>query len=160
MRFSVRFILAAATLLGPLSCSRYEWVPDDELPACRNRREPASSRPLTFDQLSVPESASLRGRVVMAANQHPVPGATVVLLMNEPRTTTTDSLGAFSFAEVRAGTYVLRTRRIGYQSRTDSLHAPLASGTALVLPLDTQMLDGPCSGFAALRVRKPWWKLW
>lgn len=160
MRFRVRFALAAATLLGSLSCSRYVWVPDDELPACRNRREPASSRPLTFEQRSASESGSLRGRVVMAANRRPIPWATVVLLMNEPRTTTTDSLGAFTFTDVRPGTYLIRTRRIGYQSPTDSLRAPLASGAALVLPLDAQMLDGPCSGFAALRVRKPWWKLW
>jgi len=159
MRFIVRVIIVAVAALGPFGCARYEWVPDYEMPSCATSRRPTSGPPFTFARDSVEVSNTLHGRVI-SGGPRPIPGASITLLTEPARTTTTDSLGTFAFADVPAGTHLLRTRRIGYRSRMDTLHLPLAAGTALVLPLAAEMIDGPCSGFAAVRVRKPWWKLW
>ena len=160
MRFIVRVVIVAAAATGPLGCARYEWVPDYELPRCAASHRPTSGPPLTFEHDSGGSSNTLRGRVVLPSGSRGIPGTSVTLFAEPARATTTDSLGTFAFVDVPAGTHVLGTRRIGYRSRTDTLRLPLTRGAALVLPLETEMLDGPCSGFAALRVRKPWWKLW
>lgn len=133
---------------------------DDQTPACRNAQRPKTGASFTVEHRSAADGDSLSGRVIQSGNRLPVPGASVTLLAHPTRATTTDSLGAFAFAAVPAGHYLLRTRRIGMQSRMDTLHVAPTGGAPLVLALDTQMLDGPCSGFAAIRVRKPWWKLW
>ena len=156
----LRVIAVVATTTAPLACARYEWIPDSELPACADARRPASHGPVVFERDSAANGNALRGRVIQSGRGEPIPGATVTLLTEPARTTTTDSAGTFTFTEVPAGAFLLRTRRIGYRSRADTLHLPFTERGGLALPLDTQMLDGPCSGFAALRVRKPWWKLW
>jgi hypothetical protein len=160
MSSTLRVILVTAATMGPLACARYEWVPDDELPQCANFHRARSGRSFTIEKASAADSGFLRGRVIQSDNRRPVPGASVTLLAGPPRTSTTDSLGTFTFPGVPAGTYLLRTRRIGEQSRMDTLHVAHGGGATLELPLTPEVLDGPCSGFAALRVRKPWWKLW
>jgi hypothetical protein len=160
MNFTLRAALVAVAAMGPLACARYELVSDEELPACANHNRPVSNRTFTSEQDSSAARGSLRGRVIMSGSRLPLPGTSVTLLTDPPRTTITDSLGAFTFTDVPTGSYLLRTRRIGIQSRADTLHLTHARAATFVLPLDAVMLDGPCSGFAALRVRKPWWKLW
>jgi len=160
MSSTIRVVLLTLAAIGPLACARYEWVSDNQTPACRNAQRPKTGRSFTVEQRPAADSGSLSGRVIQSGNQLPVPGASVTLLTNPTQSATTDSLGAFAFTVVPAGDYLLRTRRIGMQSRMDTLHVVPTGGAPLVLPLETVPLDGPCSGFAALRVRKPWWKLW
>jgi len=163
-RFTFRAFLLAAVMIGPLACARYEWLPDDQTPVCRNyafeSHGPTSLAPLATEPAAVGDSGTLHGRAIAVYNRLPVPGASVTLLTDPQRKTTTDSLGTFTFTDVPPGTYVLRTRRIGYRARTDTLHLARGDGTSFVLTLDQQVLDGSCSGFMAVRIRKPWWKLW
>jgi hypothetical protein len=160
MSSALRAFLLTTVAIGPLACARYEWVPDYETPACASSRRPTSTRPIATEPDSAAANGSLRGRAIVSDSKHAIPGASVTLLADPQRKATTDSLGTFTFTDVPPGTYVLRTRRIGYRTRTDTLHLAHAGSTSFVLTLDQQVFDGPCSGFAAVRVRKPWWKLW
>ena len=164
MSSTLRVFLLTSVAMGPLACARYEWVSDDQTPACRNyafeSHGPPSLVPLVTEPGTVADSGTLHGRAIVFSSRLPVPGASVTLLTDPQRKATTDSLGTFTFTDVPPGTYVLRTRRIGYRTRTDTLHLAHGGGTSFVLALYQQVLDGPCSGFAAVRVRKPWWKLW
>jgi len=71
-----------------------------------------------------------------------------------------DSAGLFSFDSLPQGRYELLTRRIGFAMRRDSLSWPFVRTEMVVIPVKPQPLDGPCSGFAVIRVRKPWWRVW
>jgi hypothetical protein len=153
-------MLVALAAASPLACARYEWVSDDQTPACRNAQRAKSGRSFTVEEGTAADSGSLHGRVLVSASRRPIPGATITLFLDPPRNATSDSLGTFGFTDVPPGTHLISTRRIGYQSRTDTLHIVPARGAELVVPLDEVMFDGPCSGFAVARVRKPWWKLW
>jgi len=70
------------------------------------------------------QQPSLRGAVVSAETREPL-GLTIVTLHPGLGTQFTDAAGAFSFADVGAGTYLLSVRQIGY------------------VPLDTQIVLRP-----------------
>ena len=160
MRFTIRAIVAAIAATAPLACARYEPVPGQSIPAsCANRRPPAGARSFTLEDDSAADSASVRGRVIESNSGRQLPGILVDLLMNPPRTTTTDSLGAFTFKGVQPGTYLLRTRHIGVHPRTDTLYLAHSRSSAFVLPVDLEVSDDPCDAVTIV-VRKPWWKLW
>lgn len=62
---------------------------------------------------------NIRGQVVDAATQQPLPGANVSLLNTDPvRGTNTDAEGEFVLEEVPVGRYALRVSFVGYQSHT------------------------------------------
>jgi hypothetical protein len=159
MRFMVRVLIVAVAATAPLACTRYEWVPDDGLITCNDSARQANGRSFTPDQDPAADSGSVRGRVILSDSRYPLPGTVVTLLTNPTQQTTTDSLGTFTFAGVKPGTYLLRTRRIGVVPRTDTLHLAHTRAVTFVLPLDAVMNDGPCSGFM-IGIPKPWWKFW
>lgn len=152
--------VATAVFLG--ACARHEWVPDYLAPECQGFRRPLSTTFHTeMDAAASPsDSAGLRGRVIVAGTRQPLSDASLVLSTIPPRSVITDSVGQFYFAELPAGTFVLRTRRVGTHGRVDTVTVPLRSVKAVVLPLDLEVMDGPCSGFGIVEVRKPWWKFW
>jgi len=81
------------------------------------------------------QQPSLRGAVISAETREPL-GLTIVTLYPGLGTQFTDAAGAFSFANVGAGTYLLSVRQIGY------------------VPLDTQIVlhsDPPTSLLLVLR---------
>lgn len=81
------------------------------------------------------QQPTLRGTVVSAETRDPL-GLTIVTLHPGLGTQFTDAAGAFSFANVGAGTYLLSVRQIGY------------------VPLDTQIVlhsDTPASLLLVLR---------
>ena len=62
---------------------------------------------------------TIRGQIVDAATQQPLPGASVSLPNTDPvKGTTTDASGAFTLEEVPVGRYALRVSFVGYQSHT------------------------------------------
>lgn len=77
--------------------------------------------------------ALLRGRVVDAGTGAGVEGADVVL-QNRHAHVVTDGRGRFRFDLVRPGRYPIEVRRLGYQTRSDTLEIP--AGTSLEVTLE------------------------
>ena len=149
---------AAAVVLG--ACNRYEWVPDYMAPECQGFHRPLSTGALKRET-SLPDSvASLRGWVVIDGTNEGLSGAVLTLATVPPVAVTSDSLGFFRFERTPRGTFALRTRRVGTRGRVDTVALPLQPDLVVLLPLERDVLDGPCSGFGSVRVPKPWWKLW
>ena len=94
----------------------------------------------------------------------PVHGAVVRLLAPGDTATVagmaTRENGGFNLGPVPAGRYVLAVQLIGYARRQDTVDLSGGRGARVRVRLEAQVLDGPCSGFAVYRVRKPWWRLW
>ena len=90
----------------------------------------------------------------------PINMVQVGLLGGDARLAYSDSTGQFAISFPVSGHYELRVRALGYHTRVDTLLLPLAMDTAVVIALRPVTLDGACSGFATVRVRKPWWKWW
>src|SRR2546423_345074 len=63
---------------------------------------------------------SIRGRVVSSADQRPIPDAHV-FVGGINRAATTNQDGQYVVSDVRAGTYQVRARVIGYGERSDTV---------------------------------------
>jgi hypothetical protein len=76
---------------------------------------------LLVTSISAPAQSLLVGSVIDDGSGEPVPGAQVYLLTASravSRSAVTDSLGVFSFPNIRAGAYRLSARRLGYTPTT------------------------------------------
>lgn len=105
------------------------------------------------------EPGALVGVVTDAWTGERVAGAQVVVLALR-RGATADTAGAFRLDSLPAATYDLVVRSIGYDARdVVGVRVPAAGGVRARIPLRPTVIDG-CPGFAARRVRKPWWKWW
>jgi hypothetical protein len=71
---------------------------------------------------------------------------------------TTGADGRFGFDGLPPGGYVLRIRRIGYESVPYELLLERSAGRAVVVPVRPMATDG--CGFAVIRERLPWWRVW
>ena len=156
-------IFALAGCAGLLiACNRYEWIPDYETDACRNRKvEPSVPVPPPhFIPSSAEGGRSLSGIVMMGGSDKPA-HSRVTLYATPPVVTNTDSLGRFTIS-APPGRYRFLVRTLAYKSVQDSVTFPPPTHSVLAITVDPQalVLDGPCSGFAVARVRKPWWKVW
>jgi hypothetical protein len=153
-------LASCASLL--IGCNRYEWIPDYETDACRNRKAEPSVPvpPPRFVPSSAEGGRSLSGIVVMGGSNKPA-HSQVTVYATPPIGTMTDSLGRFTIS-APPGRYRILVRTLAYNSVQDSVTFPPPTHSTLVITVDPQalMLDGPCSGFLAVRVRKPWWKIW
>lgn len=76
------------------------------------------------------------GVVTDASNRGVLPGAVITVLENG-RTATTDSGGAYTIAGLPEGTYTLQIRFLGYDSKSETVDVP-ASGT---VPLNVRLGD-------------------
>ena len=157
---SLRGIASASFVLVALTCTRYEWVPDYDTPACAGHS--GQPRPHIFlsDTAALIEPSVVRGRVVVDdSSRKPMDHATVVIRGTSMRGMETDSTGTFRFDTVAPGKYLMHVRRLAYVPTSDSILVP-RGGRDVEVRLSASMLDGPCSGFASVRMRKPWWKIW
>ena len=151
-----------ATLLSlAMGCARYQWVNELDAPGvCQGVASRPGPGPLRFEPpRDTTTDAELRGVVVSASGGDGL-GYAQIRLTGGGRVSelVTDSAGWFTRDSLPAGHYELWTRRIGSAARRDSLTWPLPGRESVLIPLTMQVLDGPCSGFAMVRVRKPWWK--
>jgi hypothetical protein len=164
MNRRIALALGIAVTTGT-ACARYEYVNETQLPECRDRvrlRPPTAVRWVAGER-QAPDV--IAGRVVDTAGVA-VLGAQVLIasdtthaaLRPETPRTVTDSLGRFRVDSVSPGRYGLIARRIGYKWARGMIDVP-TDGAALVT-MDIDIIDGPCSGMATLRIRKPFWKLW
>jgi hypothetical protein len=71
----------------------------------------------------------------------------------------TDSTGHFAFADVRAGTYQLTVRRLGYERRVDTLTVGGEQGIRTQLALTPAVIDR-CFAIVEVRTPLPWWHFW
>ena len=151
----IGFRLALALALG---CVRYEQVPDFLGPACQNRIAPTrSGPPLGTIQVDSFPTGLVTGRV---RAEGAADGLAYAVVTIAGRVDTTDSVGRFALTDIAAGSYLVSVRRIGFASTRDSIRTATGGGMHVEVELRTAMLDGPCSGYGVVRVRKPWWKVW
>jgi hypothetical protein len=74
-----------------------------------------------------------------------------------------DSGGAFALATLAVGRVQLRTRRVGYDERLDTLLIPARGGLLLTVQLNaawSPTVDCEISVVSPQRRKKPWWKWW
>jgi len=101
-------------------------------------------------------SGSITGRVLAAATNAPIPGATVYAASGSPgviTTTTTDSTGTYTFLNVGAGSYSLTATATGFGSGSPVPNPVVVSGGAptvvpdiLLGPATTGTLGGLVTG--------------
>lgn len=83
-------------------------------------------------------------------------GSASVLVDNTLQVATTNGAGKFSLGPLDPGRYALRTRRVGYQTRLDSIIVSGGFGRRVEIALDQQSIDG-CPGFMVIVERKREW---
>jgi hypothetical protein len=97
------------------------------------------ARHVAAQERRVPEGL-ITGRVIDQADGEPVAGAEVVLDDGTLRGITDDD-GAFRLEGVPGGPHLLRTRRLGYGSRTDSLHVPARALLDVTVALSVEAIE-------------------
>lgn len=156
MRPCLSIVMVCASF-GIASCARYELVPDYESPECTEYHGPPTSGLLEVKRAPTAPIDSITGRVTARGSGLPVQYAAVVVDSNRARRAITDSGGRFA-VPAAPGTHQLMIQRIGYYRYSTTFR--FTPRTELVVTLAEMMLDGPCSGFGLVAVKKPWWKMW
>jgi hypothetical protein len=158
---SGRIVIAVLAFVA--GCSRYEWQNEVDVPGlCDDATQTAHAavpRRVRLD--SDLSSARLRGHVSRRDSRQPLSQAFVRVADNHTRDAVqTDSAGGFVIDSVLPGRYAIQVLRVGFHALRDTIDIVADGGAPLEIGLDVALLDGPCSGFATVRVRKPWWKVW
>ena len=145
------------------ACSRYEWQNELDVPGmCDDARQATHATVTRRVRLEPdPPTARLRGHVTRRDSRQPLSQAVVRLADGHSRgAVQSDSAGGFVIDSVLPGRYAIQVLRVGFHALRDTIEVAADGGAPLEVGLDVAVLDGPCSGFAAVRVRKPWWKVW
>jgi hypothetical protein len=153
-RLSILMVSASFFIVG---CARYEFVPDYKSPECADNHGSPTSGLLEVKRAPTAPIDSITGRVLARGSRMPVQYAAVLVDSNRARRAITDSAGRFA-VPATPGTHQLMIQRIGYYRYSTSFR--FTPRTELVVTLAEMMLDGPCSGFGLVAVKKPWWKIW
>jgi len=96
---------------------------------------------------------AINGEMTDRDTGRPLAGG-VVSLVSSATTASTDSLGRFQIRELEAGRLVVRSRRIGYEERVDTV--TLRSGTAIRMHLAlTPAYVDRCMEMQQVRTRSP-----
>lgn len=145
------------------ACSRYEWQNELDVPGMCDAARQATHATVTrrVHRESGPAPARLRGHVTRRDTREPLSQVLVRLADGHSRgAVQSDTAGEFVIDSVLPGRYAIQVLRIGFHALRDTIEVAADGGAPLEIGLDVAVLDGPCSGFAAVRVRKPWWKVW
>ena len=156
------FLRQLTSLVGALAlvgCARYEMKNELDVPGLCP--DPASRHLPDTIETVVAGAADGRvfGRIVNNESRLPVVGANVVVPALR-RGASADTLGRFQLDSIPQGSHEARVQRVGYWPRELRLIVTPDSAAALDIALRVVVIDGPCSGLTAVRVRKPWWKWW
>ena len=157
-----RFIVAVAGCLL-VACSRYEWRNELDVPAlCPLPPDTTQISALHHTSVDAGGSvSSVSGRVTTRDSGVALAEARIVVTgLAERRSVDTDSIGGFRIESLPPGRYRIEVRRVGSHGVADSLDLASGNVVEVAAALAPFVNDGPCSGFAAVQVRKPWWKLW
>ena len=159
MKPRFHLILLTVAVAG---CTRYEWRNELDVPGlCDRSRSTEPSGVLRQIDDSTGRAGFLIGRV-----RDRFSGSTLaearVRVTDSARTlqVVSDSTGSFRLQSPPPGRYSVAVARIGYQSIHHALDLTVGASNIVDIQLAPTVHDGPCSGFAAVAVRKPWWKLW
>lgn len=155
--------IIVATLALVAGCSRYEWKNELDVPGmCDDARQATHSTVTRRVRLEPdPPIARLRGHVARRDTRQPLSQALVRLGDGHTRSQVqTDSAGVFVIDSVLPGRYAIQVSRVGFHALRDTIEVAAEGEAPFEIDLDVAVLDGPCSGFAAVRVRRPWWKVW
>lgn len=71
----------------------------------------------------------------------------------------TDTLGRFALTGLSPGRYILHTRQLGYETRTDTVIVTVSAGVHLHLALTPRYVDR-CMEMRTVRTPLPWWHFW
>lgn len=152
--------------LALLACVRYEMVNELDYPGACPPKPPVADGAVAETTLVASNlanddtSRALVGVITDRRTGTPISDGVLYVLRADTARVPVDSAGRFRVRAVAPRSTVgLDVRRVGYARLAATVRAP-DSGRALRVALTPQILDGPCSGFAAYRLRKPWWKLW
>lgn len=159
----MRHIFGIAVACSLAACARYEWVPDYQSAECSAPAAVLPARaglPVEVQSAASMRTGTIAGSVAHAFTDQPLDGARIALSTVPAVGAITDSLGRFQVRSVAPGRYAIVIRRIGFTTTRDSLTIPVEGGLRIAARLEPAPLDGPCSGFGKVRVRKPWWKVW
>jgi hypothetical protein len=156
-------LVVAVSLALIAACSRYEWQNELNVPGlCDTTRQATHGSVPPRVRLELdPPHGPLRGRVSDRTSRQPVSQAAVGLAGSHAHyAVQTDSAGVFVIDSMPPGWYTIQVARVGFQAVRDTIEVARGDGAPFEIGLDMAVLDGPCSGFASVRVRKPWWKFW
>jgi len=156
-------LIVAVSLVLFAACSRYEWRNElDVAGFCDASRQTTHGSVARRVRLGTdPPRGPLRGRVSDRNSGQPVSQATVRLAGSHAHhAVQTDSAGVFVIESPLPGRYDIQVARVGFQALRDTIELATDRGEPFEIGLDMAVLDGPCSGFATVRDRKPWWKIW
>ena len=157
--------LFVVTVTGCLlvACSRYEWRNELDVPGLCPL--PPDTTQISAIHHSVVEASggvsAIHGRVARRDSGAALAEARIVVTaLTERRTVDSDSLGIFRIDSLPPGHYRIDVRRVGSHGVSDTLDLAPSNVVQVAAALAPFVNDGPCSGFAAVQVRKPWWKIW
>ena len=158
---SLFVVTVAGCLL--IACSRYEWRNELDVPGLCPL--PPDTTQISAIHQSVVEASggisSIHGRVATRDSGAALAEARIVVTgLTEHRTVDADSLGIFRLDSLPPGRYRIEVRRVGSHGASDALDLVRGEVVQVAAALAPFVNDGPFSGFAAVQVRKPWWKIW
>jgi hypothetical protein len=157
-----RFVVATIGCLL-VACSRYEWRNELDVPGLCPL--PPDTTQISVLRHSVAHGSgsvsSVRGRVVTRDSGAALTEARIVVTgLTERRSVDSDSLGLFAIDSLSPDRYRIEVRRVGSHGVTETLDLAPGDLVQVAAALAPFFNDGSCSGFAAVQVRKPWWRFW
>jgi hypothetical protein len=158
----MRSVSSLCVVLFALSaCARYEFKNELDVPElCGYRGQSLPYVPRPVRQVSLDSLGRLAGSVLMPPGQGLTDAFVRLFTADGLRPAHTDTTGRFVLDSVSAGRYGYDVRRVGFNATRDSIVVVAHGAPPWEIMLQPSVFDGPCSGFAAVRVRKPWWKIW
>lgn len=146
----MRVPLLAATLTVVAACTRYEY----RQAKCP---EPPPSGSVVGWQQASGSGGVIEGHVVTIDSMKPVQMALITLSGNARRWGTAAD-ARFRLDSIAPGAYELTIRRIGFRAATQAITVTADSALTVLAALQRMNIVMDGCGFAAFRVKKPWWK--
>ncbi len=156
-RVAFPHLAIVAALIAACARAAYTCVNELDVPgACHPDTVKHGTFAITADSLIAGDS--IVGYVVAQFSRVPVQNVRVIITSDTSFTLLTDSSGRFSGPRPDSHSWIVQARMIGYRPRVDTVSmgtTPTRWGTRFRIGIETQGLDGPCSGFAMICGKRP-----